>query len=92
MLELENKIREALPRLQEVDHFFGVRINKEHPIKLNDVLEWSSLKTTNFFIEDCKAYFAINYGNKNEQQFYWNLSSVFLADQSECLINFLNEL
>jgi len=64
----------------------------EHPIKLNDVLEWCSLKTTNFFIGDCKAFFAINYCDNNEERFYWNLSSVFLADQSDELKEFLNDL
>jgi hypothetical protein len=133
MLELENKIREALPRLSKIEKgqrflskYYGVITATQiddfgngnygiygfdeleglprsnyyprdleiigHPIKLNDILEWCSLKTTNFFIEDSKAYFAINYGNKNEQRFYWNLSSVFLADQSEELIKFLDEL
>ena len=126
MKELENKIREALPRLQEltkgciftdrnnvikyevlgfssdgkltatyfnkfkiswnynVDKF---RVKFEvigHPIKLNDVLEWLC-KTKN---HSC---------NMQDGNFYifghaWNLSSVFLADQSNELKEFLNDL
>jgi|688.fasta_scaffold2753923_2 hypothetical protein len=85
MKNLENKIREFLPRLKEVDHFFGDEtMDIEHPIKLNDVLEW--LCTTK------------NYScNMQDGNFYifghiWNLSSVFLADQSDELKQFLNSL
>ena len=134
MQQLENNIREALPRLSKIEKgqrflskYYGVITATQiddlgngeygiygfdesegllprsnyyprdleligHSIKLNDVLEWCSSKTTNFFIENGKAYFSINYGNKNEQLFYWDLSSVFLADQNEELINFLNTL
>lgn len=81
MEKLENKIREVLPRLQEVDHFFGVRINKEHPIKLNDVLQYL-------------VYLGFPIGSYQYKQVLklWYLDSVFLADQSDELKEFLNNL
>ena len=125
MTELENKIREALPRLKKVEvgqkflsKYYGIitatkvdnlgggkydiygfdemeglpRSNYYprdlelvgHPIKLNDVLEWLCLNK--------------NYScNMQNGRFYifgisWDLSSVFLADQSEELKEFLNSL
>ena len=125
MTELENKIREALPRLKKVEvgqkflsKYYGIitatkvdnlgggkydiygfdemeglpRSNYYprdlelvgHPIKLNDVLEWLCLNK--------------NYScNMQNGRFYifgisWDLSSVFLADQSEELKEFLNRL
>jgi hypothetical protein len=130
-LVLENKIREALPRLKELtkgclitvkeypneiielsSNHYPAKVNAltlegkhlvvdfddawgsyntatyletmGHPIRLNDVLEWL-----------CKSK---NYScNMQDGNFYifghvWDLSSVFLADQSEELIKFLNEL
>lgn len=124
-LVLENKIREALPRLQEIEKgqrfssiYYGIVVATKvtqhtqntysiygfdeetglprdnyyprelellgHPIRLNDVLDWL-----------CKSK---NYScNMQDGNFYifghvWDLSSVFLADQSEELIKFLNEL
>jgi hypothetical protein len=155
MKELENKIREALPRLKEVDHFFGDELMTiEHPIKLNDVLEYIKLKsnfkglfyyycsadpsesnesndTFESNLKDYKTIFKDIYFDEeegyhpdydgdilykavvrtsifeNEDGTYnhkfliepndyilrnWNLSSVFLADQSDELKEFLNDL
>lgn len=97
MKELENKIRESLPRLKEVDHFFGdgVLLIEEHPIKLNDVLEWHSKdgrdKYSHFEVSKGEAYFSI-YDGEEVESIVWNLSSVFLADQSDELKEFLNGL
>ena len=89
MLELENKIREAIPRLKEVDHFFGDEpMTIEHQIKLNDVLEYITQK-------DCYAAISINnhfYFTNGYKHYFWDLSSVFLADQSDELKRFLNDL
>ena len=152
MKELENKIREALPRLksltdgaivyrphwnvfkQEYDkgvydelelrngHLFeddekvdsypfciGDDWYVGHPIKLNDVLEWLNIvNDCNFlmfsdgclckFDEEFNDYYPIN--NKTFElrvvnsvnTLHWDLSSVFLADQSEELKEFLNRL
>ena len=122
MKELENKIRKALPRLQEVtkgclaydklgkrnytiidNHYCPQLYSYDyssfrtldfeelknfdfvgHRIQLNDVLEWLLLNKNH----SC---------NMQNDNFYifgisWNLSSVFLADQSKELINFLNTL
>lgn len=134
---LENKIREALPRLKEIgvglkfidkldfkaeivyenvgtyyyfsesdnevfsitSNFFG-GICKEvigHPIKLNDVLEYVGNK----FYQENRAFMMGAFstpssnGNLSVVEYIlwsWNLSSVFLADQSEELKEFLNSL
>ena len=127
MTELENKIRETLPRLKSltkgclftdknkiieyevlgfsadgrlsatyfnkfkiswnynVDKFRIKYDTIGHPIKLNDVLEYLVLK-------ECKQI-KFDIGEKlHIYGYYWNLSSVFLADQNEELINFLNTL
>jgi len=128
--ELENKIREALPRLKELTdgaviyrphwNIFDQQFEEEvfdsyeyrygkvwefdmiisedaskwiqtdfdiiyHPIKLNDVLEYWKKKSnattsTSFKKEMYKIVMD------------WDLSSVFLADQSEELKEFLNNL
>lgn len=65
-------------------NFFG-GICKEvigHPIKLNDVLEYL-LDFRKYSTKDSQIQKVLN---------VWDLSSVFLADQSEEFINFLNEL
>jgi hypothetical protein len=125
MTELENKIREALPRLKRIEvgqkflskyygiitatYIYNLEGNKfeiygfdevgglprrcnyprdlelvGHPIKLNDVLEWLCLnKNYSCNMQDGNFYiFGIS----------WDLSSVFLADQSEELKEFLNSL
>lgn len=125
MKELENKIREVIPRLQKIEKgqkfsskYYGTIVATKvtqhtqnsysiygfdemeglprdnyypidlellgHPIKLNDVLEWL-----------CKSKnYSCNMQNGNFYIFgyVWDLSSVFLANQSEELIKFLNEL
>ena len=129
MKNLENKIREALPRLKEIgvglkfidkldfkaeivyenvgtyyyfsesdnevfsitSNFFG-RICKEvigHPIKLNDVLEYIGLS------EKYKGLVVNTWGVGfcfDKVLFEWDLSSVFLVDQSDELKEFLNNL
>lgn len=142
MTELENKIREALPRLKKVEvgqkflsKYYGIitatkvdnlgggkydiygfdemeglpRSNYYprdlelvgHSIKLNDVLEYLSLKNLN--TKNYEVSFDINgafldinkYSDgdvKDYQDYQWDLSSVFLADQSEELKEFLNSL
>lgn len=128
MEELENKIREALPRLksltdgaivyrphwnvfkqeydegvydelelrngylfeddEKVDSYpfcIGDNWYVGHPIKLNDVLEYWKKKSNTTSAT----------GFKNELHkivMDWDLSSVFLADQSEELKDFLNGL
>lgn len=126
-VNLENKIREALPRLQKIEKgqrflskYYGVITatciynsdgNKfeiygfdemeglsrrgnyprdlelvGHPIKLNDVLEYIHFldknKTSQYFITESYDDILPN----------WDLSSVFLADQSNELKEFLNSL
>lgn len=144
MEELENKIREALPRLKELTkgciiygvdgdfHQFGsyaevinVKIETDytktyildcftidsgrynhffttkkcwdtynvkvigHPIKLNDVLEYIKIKDTPVY--NTTEVNTIAFGTFPKIQ-YWDLSSVFLSDQSEELKEFLNGL
>jgi hypothetical protein len=130
--KLENKIREALPRLKELTKgcvvvkdkvIFEVvddkksllqnmgdfsiihheKANKKdfeiigHPIKLNDVLEY----TGNKFYQEGRRFM---YGALSEHSdkgtlsvvdyilLEWDLSSVFLADQNDELKKFLNDL
>jgi len=125
-MELENKIREALPRLKEltdgaiiykphynvfgqeyvedvydeIEYRFGKFFengkelehfkldsnwNISHPIKLNDVLEYWKKKSN--------ATSATSFKNElHKIVIDWDLSSVFLADQSEDLKEFLNNL
>ena len=137
MLELENKIREAIPRLKEltkgciVDNFHGKKeivhrsrkINNTvlldvfsndngfdtwvvkdgvfsvdgvefevasvgHPIKLNDVLEYVKIK-------DCEIVDSTDNSlciTKGYKYYFWDLSSVFLADQDDELKKFLNDI
>ena len=136
MYNLENKIKEALPRLSKIEkgqrflskHYgvitatqiddlgngkYGIYGFDEleglprsnyyprdleligHSIKLNDVLEWHSKdgrdKYSHFEVSKGQAYFSI-YDGEEVESIIWNLSSVFLADQNEELINFLNTL
>ena len=130
-LTLENKIREQLPHLKEVNKGCVINgqeviyksreinnivlidvfsndyghdrwkikndiiyrtINKvdypveietiSHPIKLNDVLEYM-LNFRKYSVEDFEIQEVLN---------VWDLSSVFLADQSDKLKDFLNTL
>jgi len=136
MKELENKIREALPRLKELTdgaiiykpHFnvFSQKYEKDefdeteyrfgkffqdnveqryfkldsdwsigHPIKLNDVLEYINLNNKYQDISfNCGGVFIQidRYSDNGIKTYNWNLSSVFLADQSEELKEFLNSL
>ena len=129
MLELENKIREAIPKLKqltegaivyrphwnsfeqkfqegvfdEIEYRFGkfFYCNEElehfqldsswyigHKIQLNDVLEYITQK-------DCYAAISINnhfYFTNGYKHYFWDLSSVFLADQNDELKRFLNDL
>lgn len=66
-----------------------------HPIKLNDVLEWHSKegrdKYSHFEVSKGEAYFSI-YDGEETDSIIWDLSSVFLADQSDELKKFLNNL
>lgn len=130
MKELENKIREALPRLKELTdgaivykpHFnvFSQKYDEDvfdeieykfgkffengeeleyfkldsdyiigHPIKLNDVLEYIKIKDIPIY--NTTEINTIAFGVFPKIQ-YWDLSSVFLADQSEELKEFLNSL
>lgn len=130
MKELENKIREALPRLQKIEKgqrflskYYGIitatkvdnlggdkydiygfdemeglpRSNYYprdleligHPIKLNDILEYIKIKDTPIY--NTTEINTIAFGVFPKIQ-YWDLSSVFLADQSEELKEFLNNL
>lgn len=125
MKELEDKIREALPRLKSLTdgaivyrphwNFFkqeydeGVYDELElrngylfeddekvdsypfcigddwcvgHPIKLNDVLEYIKLKVSKVSHHKVVGNVCLD----------WNLSSVFFADQSDELKEFLNNL
>lgn len=123
MRELENKIREALPRLQKIEKgqrffskYYGVIVATQvkelsrdkydiygfdeteglprsnyypreleligHPIKLNDVLEYL-LDVEKYSTKDSQMQKVLN---------VWDLSSVFLADQSDELKEFLNNL
>ena len=131
MKNLENKIREALPRLSKIEKgqrflskYYGVITATQiddfgdgnygiygfdelegltrdnyyprdleligHTIKLNDVLEY--YKNSNFE-HGVNMMFESEW--KNGCHYIvdnWNLSSIFLADQSEELIDFLNTL
>ena len=122
MKELENKIREALPRLKgltpgcfiaenisgnifkllsynktsetfdyynPVDGMFEEALETldcfeviGHPIQLNDVLEWL-LDFRKYSTKDSQIQEVLN---------VWDLSSVFLADQSDEFKEFLNDL
>lgn len=125
MEKLENKIREALPRLKEltpgcfiaenisgnifkllsynktsetfdyynpVDGMFEEALETldcfeviGHPIQLNDVLEyWKKKSNTTSATAFKNELYKITMD--------WNLSSVFLADQSDELKEFLNDL
>ena len=128
MLELENKIREAIPRLKEVGvglkfidrlgfnaeivyidngtvfyfsesdlEVFSVSLNffggecKEivgHPIKINDVLEYITEKNCYGGITISNRFYITN----GYKYYFWDLSSVFLADQNDELKKFLNDL
>lgn len=131
MTELENKIRETLPRLKELTkgcvftdknkvinyevvgfssdgkltatYFNKFKISWDynvdkfrikydvigHPIKLNDVLEY--LKGKNTEVHSINKY-GLFHDRNWKAVCNWDLSSVFLADQSEELKEFLNSL
>ena len=137
MSELENKIREAIPRLKEltkgciVDNFHGEKeiihrsreINNTvildvfsndngfdtwmvkdgvfsvdgfkfevsivgHPIKINDILEYITEKNCYGGITISNRFYITN----GYRHYFWDLSSVFLADQNDELKKFLNDL
>ena len=130
MKKLENKIREALPRLKEltdgaivykphfnvfsqkydegvfdeIEYKFGkffengeeleyFKLDSDwyigHPIKLNDVLDY--LKGKNTEVHSINKY-GLFHDRNWKAVCNWDLSSVFLADQSEELKEFLNSL
>ncbi len=60
-----------------------------HPIKLNDVLEYIKIKDTPIYNTTQVDNIAFGVFPKIQ---YWNLSSVYLKDQSNELKQFLNEL
>lgn len=76
-------------------------INKEskiigHEIMLNDVLGWVSIKQGRYVLLPRGEFISIKYEENEydiERTFvYWNLSSPYLKDQSEELIEFLYSL
>lgn len=135
MKELENKIREALPRLQKIENgqifyskYYGnitaTQVLHEgggnysiygfcekglprdsyyprdlelvgKPITLNDVLIWHSTNGrdlySHFEVGMGQGVFRV-YDSDESYSIIWNLQSPFLADQSEELINFLNDI
>lgn len=136
MKQLEDKIREALPRLKELTdgaiiykphwNIFSQKFEEDifdeieyrygrffedgeplmhfkldesyyvgHPIKLNDVLEWCTIEgKDNYFHFEAslgQGVFRI-YDCEESYSLIWDLSSVYLSDQSEELKEYLNSL
>ena len=87
--QLETKIRQSIPELKEEYEVFqegAIDLDMITPVMLNHVLEyarqiyvkWVWVKSYRDFIMETIPK--------------WNLKSAYLKDQSEELINFLNEL
>lgn len=79
--ELENKIRKAIPELNE----FGVFI------QLNHVLEYVYMHTDYVLFGD-KLFFSIKDFQDFKNYIVINLKSNLLSEQSEELIKYINEL
>jgi len=90
--QLEQKIRNAIPELrEEFDVFQEGAIDRDMitQIALNHVLEYLKIIIDDVYISmDCDGYIHLSGYFKCT----WNLKSAYLKDQSEELINFLNEL
>lgn len=87
---LEQKIRNAIPELkEEFEAFEDSSIERDMitQIMLNHLLEYASI---------LKEYLSIHWDGdvlvNMRSVGIWNLKSAYLKDQSEELINFLNEL
>lgn len=88
--QLENKIRQSIPELREEYEIFqegAIDFDMITPIMLNHVLEYACILDKYLSIHwDGDVLF--NMHSIGE----WDLKSAYLKDQSEELINFLNEL
>ncbi len=88
--EIEYRYGKFFENGEVLEHFkLDSDLNVSHPIKLNDVLEYIKLKDIPIY--NTTEVNTIAFGVFPKIQ-YWDLSSVFLADQSEELKEFLNSL
>ena len=89
--QLEAKIRQALPRLQEMvskGTILGMHNYYKHQIYLSDVLEWLSEVKYHAII----TYGSIFRGNETQPKCRWDLSKPLLKDQPKEVIEYLNQL
>lgn len=99
LAELENKIRNAIPELrEEFEAFEDGSIDRDMitPIMLNHVLGYCDDMSDGYFYlrEDGLFRNSSEFPPYQIEDFslYWDLKSAYLKDQSEELINFLNQL
>ena len=84
---------------EQYDEGSGLRITEKtvgcEPPKLNDVLKWHSSngrdKYSHFEVSKSEAYFSI-YDGEESDSIIWDLSKVYLHEQSNELIEWLADL
>ena len=89
--QLETKIRQALPRLQEMvskGTILGMHNYYKHHIYLSDVLEW--LGKVEY--HSVTVYGTFTRTDKLQGQTKWDLSKPLLKDQPKEVIEYLNNL